>query len=237
MSALGAKGQFEIACVLAFLSPVLVCAYLCMSGAVTFEFRHSHAGLILLALVPVVIPGLWLMARYPRTVVRLRRYLEQIAVGELPDTVSLPADEDDLAAIGGCLRLILDQTRERVQTIHEQPEELVRAERQRVMMESLGAACHHIGQPAQALSLQMDMLAREPLVPRAAARLNEVRESVNSICTIVRKMQRVEDYRTVSYLRKIDAGRDIDILDIESVPGLERMVGARLPAGYSSVAA
>jgi len=43
--------------------------------------------------------------------------------------------------------------------LKSQSEKLIIAERQRVMIESIGTACHHLGQPFTAITLSLDMLS------------------------------------------------------------------------------
>ncbi|MEI6564026.1 MAG: hypothetical protein WCO42_06955 [bacterium] len=43
--------------------------------------------------------GYTLLLKYPVSIVRLRRYLSTLADGGIPDVVTLPEDEDDLAAV------------------------------------------------------------------------------------------------------------------------------------------
>ncbi len=79
---------------------------------------------------------------------------------------------------------------------------LRRAEQQRVMLESLGAACHHLGQPATVLTANLDIIKM---------RLNTNDEMVNELVdssiealdklgNILRKLNSVNEYRTTPYV-------------------------------------
>jgi len=49
--------------------------------------------------------------------------------------------------------------------VERQREELIEAERQRVMFESIGAACHHLGQPVTVLSTYLQLMQRKEKDP------------------------------------------------------------------------
>lgn len=215
MSSLGAKAQFRIAVALAVIIPLLVGAYLITSGALVVECRRACAVIILIALAPLVVFGFALMTRYPKAIVRLRGCLEQMSEGQLSVTVKLPTDERDLAAIADCLLLILDQTHERLRTIRDQREQLARSEEDRVTSESLGAACHHLGQPAQALRILVQLLDEEQLGPRASTYLGEMRQGVEWICAIAHKMQSIAISRALARSPATDPLADTDVPDLE----------------------
>jgi DNA-binding NtrC family response regulator len=52
------------------------------------------------------------------------------------------------------------QTRRMRETIRRQQDELLESERHRVMIESLGAACHHMGQPATVILAYLELMRR-----------------------------------------------------------------------------
>jgi PAS domain S-box-containing protein len=76
------------------------------------------------------------------------------------------------------------------------------AERQRVMLESLGAACHHLGQPATVLLANLGIIQK-----RAADGDDEMRELVQAsidaargLGQILHKLNAVREYQTMQYL-------------------------------------
>lgn len=93
------------------------------------------------------------------------------------------------------------------------------AERRRVMLESLGAACHHLGQPATVLLANVGIIQR---------RINSDDETVNDLIKssieaaetlgeILHKLNSVNEYKTMQYLESIDETKPSDtsrILDI-----------------------
>jgi phosphoglycerate-specific signal transduction histidine kinase len=191
----------------------------------------------LVAVVAVVLAtlGYTVLRRYPRNIVKLRGYLEQIAGGELPAKVLLTDPEDDIAAIERYLNTVIDQLRAKVrsleeqlhasrrmqQTIETQAAELVQAERQRVMIESLGAACHHIGQPATVLRVYLGVLRKENLSGEAEEKLERCEAAIDAIATVLEKLRQVGTYRTVPYAtRPVDDDEEGEprtdtILDID----------------------
>lgn len=76
------------------------------------------------------------------------------------------------------------------------------AERQRVMVESLGAACHHLGQPATVLLASLELLAR--VKPSDKAMSNELLtssiEAAESLRKMLHNLNDITEYRTKSYI-------------------------------------
>ncbi len=179
--------------------------------------------------------GYVMLRVYPANLERLRQYLSQIAAEDLPAKAELLPGEQDFSdievylndIIGGFQDKItrldaeLERTRQLMMTIERQSSELMTAERQRVMMESLGAACHHIGQPTTVLSLYLTRLRDQRAVDIEESELEACLTAVASISTILKKLMRVSTYRTVPYvvLRNTDGTAEDEtfkILDIES---------------------
>lgn len=82
-------------------------------------------------------------------------------------------------------------------------EEAVReTERQRVMLESLGTACHHLGQPATVLLANLGMLKKQYC--NADPALNRIIESsfeaAERLAGILHRLSATEEYRTTPYL-------------------------------------
>lgn len=144
--------------------------------------------------------GTALLARYPRTTRELRSCLEHIVQGEIPEEIRLAQDEDDVASIESLMNTLLFQTRMKITRIEHQREALMQAERQRVMLESIGAACHHLAQPATALTMHLELLRRT-----AGDEAQKQSIDASILCTeqlreTIEKLQRVSEYRTVPYL-------------------------------------
>jgi hypothetical protein len=78
--------------------------------------------------------------------------------------------------------------------------ELLEAERQRVMFESIGAACHHLGQPATLLSAYLEMMQKQEKDPAILKMVNSSLTSVKAIADVLERLRNVNAYRTVPYL-------------------------------------
>ncbi len=111
------------------------------------------------------------------------------------------------------LRLVISnalQKFEMQQKIKEQRESLLDADRQRVMMESVGAACHHFAQPLTTMLSNLQILARDEGIeePDKRIMLQQCLGAAEMMRTILHKFQEVREYRTRPYLA------DAKILDI-----------------------
>ncbi|MGQ9663412.1 MAG: PAS domain-containing protein, partial [Kiritimatiellia bacterium] len=80
------------------------------------------------------------------------------------------------------------------------------AERQRVMLETIGAACHHLGQPATVLLVNLDILKKK--LENADQSTHEIIQgSLEAVCTLgatLRRLNAVATYRTIPYIEGID---------------------------------
>lgn len=201
MASVGARAQFVMAIALITVIPALLTIYLLMSGRLGYQVPLS-ALLPLVALsLPLVILGYWMLAKYPANIIRLRSYLEGITSGAVPVRVELMKDETDLASIEMLMRKVIRQTEMRIQTIEKQTEALLEAERQRVMIESIGAACHHLGQPATVINSYLQLLRCVDLPPRERAMLEECRLAAESVASVLDRLQNISVYRTESYIQ------------------------------------
>jgi two-component system sensor histidine kinase/response regulator len=136
---------------------------------------------------------------------------EEIAVEALKAGVS------DYLIKGGVtpdtLRLVISNALrkfEMQQKIDEQHAALLDAERQRVMMESVGAACHHFGQPLTVMLSNLEALAETRNIeePEEQQMLHHCLRAAKEMKTLLNKFREVHEYRTRPYLD------DAKILDI-----------------------
>jgi len=97
------------------------------------------------------------------------------------------------------------------ETVRNQEERLIQAERQRVMIESIGAACHHFSQPVTSLLGRLEILIarKPPLDEQDMKLLEQCVESTRKMEDLLRRFQKVTEYRTVPYTDKVK------IVDIE----------------------
>lgn len=101
--------------------------------------------------------------------------------------------------------------------VRRQQSQLMDAERVRVMMESIGATCHHFSQPVTSLMGRLEiLLATNPQL--SEKQLNLLKDCL--VCTrrmsdLLAQFQRVRSYRTVPYTEHAE------ILDINSEDGYD----------------
>ncbi len=103
---------------------------------------------------------------------------------------------------------------------HKRAEDSERmAERQRVMVESLGAACHHLGQPATVLMMSLDAMRRiDDKDPNLTRELVDAGlEAAESLRHMLHELNDMTEYRTVPYVidREGAVGDDQRILDLK----------------------
>lgn len=170
--------------------------------------------------------GYYMLRVYPRNLYRLQQLVEKLAHEELPENAALISNEQDTFLLEQLLNQLignlqdkiqrldtaLAQSRQMLHTIEVQSEEILAAERQRVMIESLGAACHHISQPAAVLTLYLSQLRTENPAAFDAGNLGPCLEAVAQIGDILRKLRETSEYRTVPYGASPDlvkAGEDL----------------------------
>jgi len=116
------------------------------------------------------------------------------------------------------LRVILNtvQLMQMRLALEKQRERLMDAERQRVMLESLGAACHHLGQPATVISAFLQVMKRTETSPERTEILDKCLKAAEAMDDILHRLQMVSQYRTEPYYRAEEGGShtDMNIIDI-----------------------
>lgn len=195
----GAGFQFAVGIILVSLFPLLVLEYVLLVLFHSDTIDRMHAWTLATSCAVVVLSGLVLLGKYPVNIVRLRRYLSALADGKVPHHVDLITGESDLAAIEAQMSRIMAQTEERIRTIETQTRALVDSERQRVMLESLGAACHHIGQPATVIMAYLDFLRQRETDPEKRNMLDTCRQAAEELAGLLLKLQRITTYQTEPY--------------------------------------
>ncbi len=90
------------------------------------------------------------------------------------------------------------------------------AERQRVMLESLGAACHHLGQPATVLMANLGII--QSRLETSDAMISNLLEgslrAVDRLGEVLHKLNKVNEYRTTNYAGDENDSDRARILDI-----------------------
>lgn len=86
------------------------------------------------------------------------------------------------------------------QTLEQQREMLLTAERQRVMIECLGTVCHHIGQPMTVITTYLDIMKRQEKDAAMLAMIDECTVAAEKANDVLARLQAVSMYRTETYL-------------------------------------
>ncbi|MCX7590157.1 MAG: methyl-accepting chemotaxis protein [Kiritimatiellae bacterium] len=227
------RHQLYVAIALILVIPLLAICLVAVAPPVGPKDPYAllmRSGVVLCAAL-LSCAGLIILRRYPKNIEKLREYLQKIANGELPEKIELVDTEDDIGAIQSYLSSIvadlrrqIEQLREQLErsrrmqkTIKAQAEQILQAERQRVMIESLGAACHHLGQPATVLRIAIRYLEKHARTDEERATISHCSEAVEAIADILERLRHVSQYRTVPYLVLDEDGSprsDARILDI-----------------------
>ncbi|MFZ4397028.1 MAG: HD-GYP domain-containing protein [Kiritimatiellia bacterium] len=148
----------------------------------------------------IILLGYAMLAKYPANIVRLRRYLRDLASDRIPVALILSTDEDDLTAIRRYMCDLVRQAEERVRTTEARQTIVLTAERQRVMIESLGAICHHLGQPATRIGACLYMMKNLPASPELQELITECQQAFEALTDIHARLQAITSYRTEAYL-------------------------------------
>ncbi|MFH0952777.1 MAG: ATP-binding protein [Verrucomicrobiota bacterium] len=134
----GARVQFAIGVALVSVIPLLALWYLSVLSLEEPIGSVPMTVIIISLLAASGVGGYMILRKYPVNIVRLRGYLEQMIDGELPEHVNLLKAEDDIAAVERCLKLVIEQLRERLEVLRAEKTSLQHQLYQIQKMESLG---------------------------------------------------------------------------------------------------
>ncbi len=85
-------------------------------------------------------------------------------------------------------------------SVESQRKKLMQAERQRVMVESIGAACHHLGQPATALSAYLQLMQAKEKDVDLLGMIDQSLSCMTKITDVLERLRNIDDYRTEPYI-------------------------------------
>jgi len=160
----GARTQFFIAVGIALVLPLMSLLMLYNGDLGVAEFWQPNRHLLAGATIMLVFLGYALIARYPITIVRLRRYLQAIISGEMPEKINLVEAESDIHAIQKSLNIILSQLRERLELTRREKDALEAELRQAQKLKALGTAsagiAHELKTPIQFVSTNTRFFAQ-----------------------------------------------------------------------------
>ncbi|MDA3797868.1 MAG: hypothetical protein PF692_02180 [Kiritimatiellae bacterium] len=224
------KYQIDIAIVLVGIIPILVAILLTFSELANYS-RNIQIIIITITML-LALSGIIILYRYPKNISKLRNYLESMAEGKLPEHIDFDKCEDDIIEIEHFLNAIVAEMKVKVEKLEaklkieqilsdsmsKKTNDMLKAEQTKVMFESIGAVCHHIGQPATVLSTYLFSLQREEdLSPKVRVQLKECSRAVDKISDILLQIQNIEGYKTVIYRDKHpgeSSSKNDNILDI-----------------------
>jgi signal transduction histidine kinase len=195
----GTRHQFGVAVALMSAIPLLAFSYLLGDAMSSRSFDIETLYMMLPSVVALISLGVVLLARHTLEVTALRSTLERLSKGELPQ-VDLLKSSEDFSAIQRYLGVVIKQTDEKVRIIEAQSKALVQAEQQRVMAETVGAACHHLGQPATVIRVYLDLMKKVEASPEMKAMIQECQSAVEEVAGILERLQGVGQYQTEPYL-------------------------------------
>lgn len=196
----GAWAQLAVAALLITVLPMLCLIWLWQQDMKGEGLPATVSAGVCVVTLAIMISGYAVLGKYPLNIVRLRNYLQTLASGEMPVRIRLSPDTDDLTAMQQYMTDIVRQAADRIRVIKDQQDRLLHTERQRVMVESLAALCHHLGQPATMIATYLYMLQQQVETPELKKTVAECQQAFNDMQDILNRLQRVVVYRTEPYL-------------------------------------
>jgi signal transduction histidine kinase len=199
ISSRGTRYQFGVAVALMSAIPLLAFSYLLGDAMSSRSFDLETLYMMLPSVVALISLGVVLLARHTLEVTELRSTLEKLSKGELPQ-IDLLKSSDDFSAIQRYLGVVIKQTDEKVRIIEAQSKALIQVEQQRVMAETVGAACHHLGQPATVIRGYLDLMKKVEASPEMKSMIQECQAAVEEVAGVLQRLQGVGQYQTEPYL-------------------------------------
>jgi len=100
--------------------------------------------------------------------------------------------------------------------IEEQKKQILDAERDRVMVQTLASACHHLGQPVSVIRTCLVILKRQADVDSDIYKtILSAYAAIESVCEILWKMNHVYNFTTEPYLKAFSSTDENEMLKLE----------------------
>jgi len=191
--------QFTVAVAIMSAIPLLAFYYLVAQGILGNPMRQESILLLSVWSVALVLLGILLLRRHVVEVGRLRRYLELMANGGVPEG-GVRTSTEDFLAMAKALGTVMEHADEKVRAMEEQSRSRLQTEQQRVMVETMGAACHHLGQPATVIGVYLDLMKKKEMSPEMQRLIDECQLAAADVSGILHRLQGVARYETEPYL-------------------------------------
>ncbi len=160
----GARYHFGIGVVLVCIIPLLTMTYLMFSEGWEGYLRDRGELVLVLFMFGSAALGISMLRKYPASIVALRRHLEGMVRGELPDRVSLKEPEDDISAIERCMNTVVGDLKQRVALMRRENERLERELQQVEKLKAIGimaaSVAQEISTPVQVVRDNIEFLGR-----------------------------------------------------------------------------
>lgn len=231
LNAQKSRHQITIATALLTAIPFLSITFLTLVNFSDYHYSTGTQAAVAVFGIVLGMAGYLILRQYPRNLERLNESLHQLSTGVLPERVNLIKSAEDIGDIEHYLNIVIQEMRNKIacleselersetlrRIIAQQNDDLVEAERVRVMVETLGAACHHIGQPATVLQMNISLLHSQLTSEHHQAMLTDCLNASEQIGDVLKKLRRLSTYRTVPYriAQDLQQGQS-RILDIDS---------------------
>ncbi|VGO22497.1 hypothetical protein SCARR_04580 [Pontiella sulfatireligans] len=217
LSAHNARRQAKIAIMLMAVVPALSSFYVGSIRSRQAEGLAFYAELIVLfCTLMAAVAGYRILRKYPESIIKLRRYVMEVATGVLPEKISLDqaGKSDDLKYIEQGFNVIVREMENRIKFVEERlsveaglrkaleqrHQTLLQAERHRVMVQSLGAACHHLGQPATNLGMLLFLMKERAQTNEEMDEIDAGIREVEAISAVLQKLREVNEFHTEPYI-------------------------------------
>jgi len=214
MASRGTRLQFSIAVVLVSVLPLLIFAYLSVREEWSLTVRSGVSDIILLISTALVGMGFLMLVKYPLTIIRIRKYLEEFVHGDLPISVHLTVPENDIMAIETCMNEVLVRLKEKVAEM-EHEELRLRTQLSRAQkMESMGALAagiaHEINTPIQFVGDNIEFLGQA---------IEDYRRLLDAYRQLLKEAEAGSvSQHTVDHIADMEKSIDLSFLDKEA-PG------------------
>ena len=191
--------QFAVAVALMSAIPLLAFGYLLVDAALEGALSLQKLYWVVPAIMALVSLGIVVLMHHTMEMTRLRKYLEAVASGEAPQDGQWAANADFEVMVKS-LNSVMGQAHEKILIIEKQSKALLHSEQQRVMVETVGAACHHLGQPATVIGVYLDMMKKKEQSPEIQRLIAECQLAAADVAGILHRLQNVAKYQTEPYL-------------------------------------